>query len=50
MLINLPKDCNIGVKKNNKGFKLNWKGYKLHTDTADGDIPISYFDFSLGAL
>ena len=40
-LANLPKACDIGVKKNSKGFKESWKGYKLHIDTADGDIPIS---------
>jgi hypothetical protein len=41
MLIDLPKQCDIGTKKNSKGFKVSWKGYKLHIDTADGDIPIS---------
>ena len=40
-LANLPRSCDIGVKKNSKGFKESWKGYKLHIDTADGDIPIS---------
>ena len=40
-LANLPKACDVGVKKNSKGFKESWKGYKLHIDTADGDIPIS---------
>lgn len=41
MLADLPKQCDIGTKKNSKGFKISWKGYKLHIDTADGDIPIS---------
>ena len=41
MLADLPKQCDIGTKKNSKGFKTSWKGYKLHIDTADGDIPIS---------
>jgi transposase len=41
MLVDLPKDCGIGCKKNAKGFKESWKGYKLHTDTIDGDIPAS---------
>ena len=41
MLADLPKDCDVGCKKNSKGFTSSWKGYKLHIDVADGDIPIS---------
>lgn len=41
MLRDLPKDCDVGTKKNSKGYKTSWKGYKLHIDTADGMIPIS---------
>ncbi|MGH2638395.1 MAG: transposase [Rhabdochlamydiaceae bacterium] len=41
MLENLPKDCNIGSKKNSKGHIEHWIGYKLHLDTGDGGIPIS---------
>ncbi len=37
----LPKECNRGAKRNYKGYKQSWSGYKLHTDVADGGIPIS---------
>jgi hypothetical protein len=38
---NLPKQCDIGCKRNSKGFSESWTGFKLHLDVADGDIPIS---------
>ena len=41
MLDDLPRDCNVGAKKNSKGYKESWIGYKLHLDVADGQIPIS---------
>ena len=41
MLEDLPKSCDIGMKKNAKGLVGKWNGYKLHIDTADGGIPIS---------
>jgi len=41
MLDELPRDCNVGTKKNSKGYKESWIGYKLHIDAADGQIPIS---------
>jgi hypothetical protein len=41
MLEDLPKDCNIGTKKNSKGHSEHWIGYKLHLDIVDGNIPIS---------
>lgn len=41
MLSELPKECDIGTKRNSKGHQESWKGYKLHIDTADGGIPIS---------
>ena len=41
MLDDLPKDCDIGTKRNSKGHKESWTGYKLHIDAADGEIPIS---------
>jgi hypothetical protein len=40
-LAELPKDCDVGTKRNSKGFKESWTGYKLHIDTADGDIPVA---------
>ena len=41
MLADLPRRCDVGVKRNAKGFQEKWTGYKLHIDTADGDIPVS---------
>ena len=41
MLKELPKDCDVGTKKNSKGYKKSWVGYKFHIDAADGHIPIS---------
>ena len=41
MLEELPKQCDIGAKKNSQGNTQYWRGYKLHLDVADGQIPIS---------
>src|ERR1035437_6284186 len=41
ILDDLPRDYNVGTKKNSKGYKESWIGYKLHLDVADGQIPIS---------
>lgn len=41
ILDDLPKQCNVGTKKNSKGYKESWTGYKLHIDAADGQIPVS---------
>jgi hypothetical protein len=41
MLADLPRHCDIGVKKNSQGHEHYWRGYKLHWDVADGQIPIS---------
>ena len=41
MLSDLPKECDIGCKKDSKGYKHCWRGYKLHIDTTDGDITVS---------
>ncbi len=41
MLIDLPKACNVGTKRNSKGHTTSWIGYKLHIDAADGGIPVS---------
>ena len=41
MIIDLPKICDAGTKKNSKGKTETWIGYKLHIDSADADIPIS---------
>lgn len=40
-LADLPRQCDIGAKKNSKGHEQYWRGYKLHLDVADGQIPIS---------
>ncbi len=41
MLEDLPRQCNVGTKRNSKGYKTSWTGYKLHVDVADGGIPVS---------
>jgi hypothetical protein len=41
MLIDLPRQCNKGTKKNSKGYLETWTGYKFHIDSAKGQIPIS---------
>ncbi len=41
MLDDLPKDCDVGSKRNSKGHQETWIGYKLHIDTADGQLPAS---------
>ncbi len=41
MLQNLPRQCDIGAKKNSQGHEQYWRGYKLHLDVADGQVPIS---------
>ena len=41
MIEDLPRDCDVGTKRNAKGHRESWIGYKLHIDAADGGIPIS---------
>jgi hypothetical protein len=41
MLAELPRQCDIGGKKDSQGNTHYWRGYKLHWDVADGQIPIS---------
>src|SRR6202030_3788726 len=40
MLSDLPRQCDIGAKKNSHGNLQYWRGYKLHLDVADGQVPI----------
>lgn len=42
MLADMPKQCDIGTKKNAKGFKVSWKGWKLHLDTADCGVIVNH--------
>jgi len=41
MIADLPRQCDVGTKKNSKGFKVSWRGFKFHLDAADGKIPVS---------
>jgi hypothetical protein len=41
LMADLPRECNVGSKKNSKGYLETWIGYKLHLDVADGQIPVS---------
>ena len=40
-LSDLPKQCNVGAKRNSKGNYSFWIGYKFHIDVTDCDIPVS---------
>jgi len=40
-LAELPRQCDVGCKRNTKGHPSWWVGYKLHLTVTDGDIPIS---------
>lgn len=40
MLEDLPKNCDIGMKKSPKGYTMVWRGYKLHTAVDDHCIPL----------
>ena len=40
MLEDLPKVCDIGVKRNAKGYQESWTG-QAHIDAIDGGIPVS---------
>ena len=41
MLADLPRECDLGCKKDSHGNPHYWRGYKIHWDVADGQIPIS---------
>ena len=41
MLADLPRQCDLGGKRDSHGNTHYWRGYKLHWDVADGQIPIS---------
>ena len=41
MLEDLPRVCDVGVKRNAKGYQESWVGCKLHVDAADGVVPLS---------
>jgi hypothetical protein len=39
MLADLPRQCDLGAKKDSHGNDHYWRGYKLHWDVADGQSP-----------
>lgn len=41
MLEDLPKNCDIGMKKSPKGYTMVWKGYKLHSAVDDHCVPLA---------
>ena len=41
MLEDLPKECDVGGKKNSKGNTEWWIGYKFHIDVDDCGIPLT---------
>ena len=40
-LQDIPRNCDIGTKKNAKGYKETWIGYKAHIDTACCGLPVT---------
>ena len=40
-LSELPKQCDVGCKRDSKGNPYYWTGWKCHIDWADGTIPLS---------
>jgi len=40
-LVDLPRGCDWGGKKNSKGKSEHWCGYKLHLSLADGGVPLA---------
>lgn len=41
MIAELPKPCDNGMKRNDKGYTMTWKGYKLHAAVDDNCIPLA---------
>jgi hypothetical protein len=41
MIVELPKPCDNGMKRNNQGYTMTWKGYKLHAAIDDNCIPLA---------
>jgi hypothetical protein len=40
LLAELPRQCDVGTKKNAQGHAEHWVGYKLHLDTGDTGLPV----------
>jgi hypothetical protein len=40
LLAELPRQCDLGIKKNAKGHAEHWCGYKFHVDTGDTGLPL----------
>lgn len=41
MLLDLPRQCNVGAKTNSKGSLQWWIGYKLHLSADDNGVPLA---------
>jgi hypothetical protein len=41
MIDDLPRECNVGTKKNSKRSKESWIGCKFDIDAAGGQVLIS---------
>lgn len=41
MIQDLPKYCDIGMKKSSKGYTRMWTGYKLHAAVDDHCVPLA---------
>jgi hypothetical protein len=40
LLDEVPKQCDLGCKKDAKGHTRSWQGYKLHVDIGDTGLPL----------
>lgn len=41
MLEDLPKQADVGCKRNSQGYTEVWRGYKFHITSGDGQVPLS---------
>src|SRR5262245_42385163 len=49
MLVDLPRRCDVGMKRDAKSRKINWICYKLHTDAATATFWPLHSDLGIGA-
>lgn len=40
-ILELPRACDTGTKRNSKGHDQHWNGYKFHVDVTDDGMPVS---------
>jgi|KBSSwiStaDraftv2_1062776.scaffolds.fasta_scaffold380015_2 hypothetical protein len=45
-LMELPNQCDHGMKRGPKGYLVHWKGFKIHASVAEGGIPLAFITTS----